>query len=166
MHQVNMKKVIIVILIIAIASTILFIFVTSFTTKKQPQSTPIQTMPPTPKPTVVAPTPLPTVTFRPGALKILSVDPPPDKLNHLSAVAKIIITFDQIIDSQTFKYSSNPPLEIETDFLADTVVFEPKTIWPLDTKITIAILYAKGDQGGVLATPYQIELLSPAPTGL
>ena len=132
---------------------ILYLLVTAFFFKKQP---PIQTVSPTPQPTVI----------QTGDLKVLSVYPPPDKLDEISQGTRITVTFNQIIDSQTFKYTSSPPLEIVTDFATSSVTFRPKTFWPLDTKVTITILYAKGDKGAVLTKPYQIEFMSPAPTGL
>lgn len=152
-----MKKIIIVILIILIILTLL-VYVISLI-KKQPK------LQPSPIPQI---SPQPTASQQPdtSSLQVVSVYPLPDKLDKVSQGTRITVTFDQNIDTATFKYTSNPPLEIATDFSTNSVIFRPKTFWPLDTKITITILYAKGDKGGILDSPYRIEFTSPAPTGL
>lgn len=155
-HSVNdMKKIIIVILIILIILTLLVYAISLIKKQSKPQPSPIPQI-----------SPQPTANQQLGSLKIISVYPSPDELDEVSQGARITVTFDKNIETATFKYTSNPSLEIATDFATNSVIFRPKTFWPLDTKVTITILYAKGDKGGILNNPYQIEFLSPAPTGL
>lgn len=154
-----MKKIIIFVLIAAIIVTLLFTVISSMKKQPKPEPSPIPQM--SPQPTQLS-TPFPSATIKQtDALKILSVYP--SKLDQISTAAEIIITFDQIIDNTTFKFISNPSLEIETEFVASSVIFTPKIAWPIDTKLTITILYAKGAEGAILAGPYQIEFRSPMP---
>lgn len=144
----NLKMIKKILIVTTIILALIVIISLVFFGRKDPQSN-----------ITIAPTKIPS------KLTVISVNPPQNKLQEVTVIAPIAITFNQELDPTSIRYQITPFIDTEVKIDQNSITFTPKTSWVLGQETQITITNLKSKKGAELTTPYRVTFKPPIPTG-
>ncbi len=139
-------------IIIAVLLTVIIILIIALSSKKTSQN--IQ------QPVIYA-SPSPVSSNFPSSYKELQVIslPNSDTLNNLSPGAVITITFNDLVDKNTLKYTIDPQIKtlVDIDQTGKQLFFQPTDYWKPNVVYIIKITDLKGQNNSILKKELRIQ---------
>lgn len=106
----------------------------------------------------------PTLTPKPQAFGVKTIDPASPDLVKIAHITPIKVTFNLPINPSSFTFEIEPPVEVTVVFDRDSIIFKPKETWPFDQEITFTITAASSISGIPADSSYKFIAKSPLPT--